>query len=239
MARRHGKTPPRPLRDRSVRELVTRDYSHFLRDFEFRLRQAKEVSARKLHDRKVYTEDMALNQWMITGYTVTANSPTATNIAWATVRLVYNGTLYTITDGNTSAGGPFRYIWFDAVASTTVLQMSNTKPNLSGNATLVFINEGGTPISLLDGPGSVAPVVRDNAIDTGALQSQAVTAAKIANQTITTTQISGSANITGTQIAAGANLTGGQFANTTIGTTQLGNGAAVPADFGIFRHLIY
>ena len=59
-------------------------------------------------------------------------------------------------------------------------------------------------------------------INTNDLQDLAVTAGKIANSTITTTQISGTAAITGAQLAAGADIAGTQLAAAAaIARTQL------------------
>jgi hypothetical protein len=134
-----------------------------------------------------------------------------------------------------------------------------SKPVLSTGDAIVFINNGGTPISVLE--SNIPRVLADNAVDTNALQGTAVTAAKIANNTITTTQISTSAGITGTQIASNANLAGtqlaaganiagtqiasnaglvgGQLANNTMTATQLGQGAVTASRLSILEHVLY
>ena len=98
-----------------------------------------------------------------------------------------------------------------------------------------------TPITTTEETQSI--IVGPNSVNTAAIQANAVTAAKIANATITTTQISASAgilgsqlaasagivgtqlsasaNIAGSQLAAAAGITGSQLANNTITSTQL------------------
>ena len=222
------KTKKATMRGHQLKGVVYDELTSMLADIEKRVEDAYVGETEK-----VYAEDMALNKYLITGYTVTANSPAGGSIAWASVFIVYNGTTYTITNGNTAN----MYAWFDAAVSTTVMQTSNTKPTLSGNATMVFVNNGGTPTSVLE--SSIPAVVANNAVDTNALQNTAVTGAKIANATITTTQISNSAGITGTQLSATAGIVGTQLTSGTIGSTQLANGAVTPIKTAIFQHLIY
>src|SRR3954471_8087747 len=105
--------------DQSTREeiksLLYDELSHFLNDIEFRLAQTYAVTNRQP---MLYAEDICDNIHRITGYTVTANSPSGGSIAWASVHIVYNGVDYTLTNGNTA----LKYTWFDAALSTTVLQ---------------------------------------------------------------------------------------------------------------------
>ena len=75
---------------------------------------------------------------------------------------------------------------------------------------------------------TLAATVGVNSVATADIQNQAVTAAKIANATITTTQISATAAITGTQLAAGANIAGTQLAAAAnIAGSQLAAAAGI------------
>lgn len=160
-----------------LRRMMQEEFQHFLTDVEFRVAQAYDVERRArlgADSHKVYAEDLSLlNRHILTGYTVTANSPGAGSIAWASVHMVYNGSTSTITDGNT----PNKYVWWDPSISTTVLQTANTKPLLASNAALLFVNNSGTPYDVL--ASSIPGVVADSAIDAGALQAGAVTASKM------------------------------------------------------------
>ena len=85
---------------------------------------------------------------MLDGYTLTANSPTAGKIAWSSLHVVFLGVDYTITDGNTLD----KYVWFVKPASgtTATLTTGAALPALGPNDSLIFVNNGGTPISALE-----------------------------------------------------------------------------------------
>lgn len=163
-----------------VRQVVYNEMSHFLSDVEWRVKQAYEVSKGGL--RSVYAEDLNLGKHMITGYTVTANTgaagaPLTGSIAWASVNVVYNGTSYVMTDGST--GTTNKFVWFNPDISTTVLQQSATKPDLSAlpKAALLFVNNNGVPYDVL--AASVPGVLGYNAVDASSVQAGAVTAQKM------------------------------------------------------------
>lgn len=164
-----------------VRQVVYNEMKHFLEDVEFRVKQAYDVASGGLRS-SVYAEDMNLTRHMITGYTVTANTGAAGatltgSIAWASVHVVYNGTDYAMVDGST--GTTNKYVWFDPTVSTTVLQQSPTKPDLSTkpSAALLFVNNAGTPYDVL--ASSIPAVLANGTVDAGSIQPGAVTAPKI------------------------------------------------------------
>lgn len=165
-----------------VKELVHNELGHFLRDVEFRLGQIREVESRinqaavasgeeGVIPTKIYVEDMVLGRHNITGYTVTANSPSAGNIAWNSVHVVYNGVDYTCADGSTA----MKYVWFVKPGSGTAatLNTGNTKPTLGAGDALIFVNNGGVPISVLE--SSLPPALGNGAVDNSAIASGAVT----------------------------------------------------------------
>lgn len=131
-------------------------------DAERRLAQARELERSALYGeaRQVHTEDLNINKHLIDGYTLTANSPAAGSIAWASLHVVFMGVDYTIADGNTAN----KYAWFVKPASgtTATLQSGNTLPTLGANDALIFVNNSGTPVSALEtsisyavGPGVI------------------------------------------------------------------------------------
>lgn len=193
------KLVPTPLEGKNaelaaeVRALVYGELNGFLSDVEFRLAQTQELSNRMIDALRMFGGNEAVNQVMsggrvyaedivdfthrLTGYTVSASSGTVT---WASLTVVYAGTSYPITNGSSTN----KYIWFDQAVSASALQSSNTKPTLTGNAVLLFINNGGSSVTdvLLS---SIPPVVANNAIDSGAIQANAVGTAAIANNAVT------------------------------------------------------
>lgn len=238
-----------------IRQVVLEEAHHVLKDVEWRHAQVLERE-RTLCDkapwmnRKVTAEDFNTSQHILTGYTITNNSPGAGQVAWTALHIVYNGVDNVITDGNTA----LKYAWW-ALATPTAMQTSNTKPTLGKDDLLVFVNNGGTAvITALDSNQSLPTLVANAAIDSTALATGAVTTTAIANNAVgatqiannaigttqlangavTTTQISATAGITGTQIAgttvtaaniANNTVTATQIANNTIGATQIANGA--------------
>jgi hypothetical protein len=147
-------------------------------DTERRLAQARQLeqsAAAMLNgeafERQIHTEDLNVGFAMIDGYTLTANSPAAGSIAWASLHVVLLGVDYTITDGNTN----LKYAWFVKPASgtTATLSTSNTLPTLGPGDALIFINNAGTPISVLEssvvyavGPGAIGNAQLDQSTQT-------------------------------------------------------------------------
>ena len=205
-----------------VRNVVYNEMSHFLSDIEFRVKQAYDVENRQGGiGHKVYAEDLNLQKHQVTGYTITANSPTAGSVAWASVHVVYNGTDYAITDGNTAN----KYIWFDPAATngTTTLQSSNTKPDLTAkpDAALLFVNNGGTPVDVLKSSMPVA--LANGAVDSSSILSGAVGSGALASGAVTSTAIASGAVGSGA-LASGA-VTSTAIASGAVGSTQLGSNA--------------
>lgn len=91
-------------------------------------------------------------------YTVTANTPSAGSIAWTGLHVVLGDNDYTIADGNTA----LKYLWWDDAVATTSLQTSDTLPVLTGNAQLIFVNNGGTPIVAVG--SSMPPALPDTLV---------------------------------------------------------------------------
>lgn len=143
-------------------------------DIERRLAQAREIERANetgVRRETIHAEDLNLGFAMIDGYTLTANSPGAGSIAWASLHVVLLGVDYTIADGNTA----LKYVWFVKPGSgtTATLQTSNTMPTLGAQDALIFINNGGTPISVLEssvvyavGPGAIGNAQLDTATQT-------------------------------------------------------------------------
>lgn len=159
-----------------LRAFMHEEFSHFLSDIEYRLKQTYEVAGRVAGNAldKVYAEDLSLSSHLITGYTMSSNTPSAGSIAWTAVHIVFAGVDYTIADGNTAN----KYAWFVKPGSgtTATLQTGNTKPTLTPNDCLVFVNNSGTAVNALT--SSIPVVLADGAVDAGAIMNGAVTADK-------------------------------------------------------------
>lgn len=159
-----------------LRNFMHSEFSNFLSDVEFRVAQAYDVSKRAAGNAAgmIYAEDINTTAFQITGYTMSANTPGAGSIAWTQVHIVHAGVDYTIADGNTA----LRYTWFVKPGSgtTATLQSSNTKPTLTVNDCLVFVNTAGQPVNALT--TSLPVALGDGAVDSGSILNGAVTAAK-------------------------------------------------------------
>ena len=159
-----------------VRSEMRHELDFAIADIERRLGQARELERSALEgaDRSVHAEDLNLGFAVIDGYNLTANSPAAGSIAWSSLHVVLLGVDYTIADGNTAN----KYAWFVKPASYTPgtpvsLQTSNTLPTLAAGDALLFINNGGVPVSVLESSVvyAVAPGVIGNAqLDTATQQ---------------------------------------------------------------------
>lgn len=203
-----------------VREVMAGEFQQFLRDIEFRVAQAYDVSRRAAGAAsRVYAEDLNLGMVALTGYTVTDNSPSAGYIAWASLHVVYNGADNAITDGNTNN----TYVWWDPAISTTVLQTSNTKPTLSASAALIFVNNSGTATVAV--AATMPPAVSDNSIDANAIISGAIGSSALASGAVTSGAIASGA--VGSAALAASAVTSAAIASGAVGASALATGAAL------------
>lgn len=164
-----------------IKALMHDEFSHFLADVEFRVKQAYDVAARATgaDSGTVYAEDLHIGRHLLTGYTITNNSPAAGSIAWSSLHIVYNGVDNTITNGNTAN----KYAWWDPAVSATVLQTGNTVPTLTGSAALIFVNNGGVATNAVD--STVAVAVGAGVVTAASIAAGAVGTAAIADSAIT------------------------------------------------------
>ena len=261
-----------PVVRQVVRTAILEEAGHFLTDIEWRYKQARELldvatatpqqanvdmpyGAQPI-GRQVTAEDLNLNRHVLTGYTVTNNSPVAGSIAWVALHVVYKGVDNTIADGTTA----LRFAWF-ANATPTVMQSSNTKPTLGVDDILLFVNNAGTAsVAATDGSASLPLVLGNNSVDSGAIvanavgttalasgavtnailangavataniQANAVTNATLAANAVATTNIQANAVTTGL-IAANA-ITTGLIAANAVNTGQLAAGAVTSTVIG-------
>lgn len=219
-----------PVGKEAIRQLILEEAGHFLTDIEWRYAQARDLlneihsigggSAVAIRDRQLTAEDLNTQDHILTGYTVTANSPGAGNIAWASLRIVHAGVDYPITDGNTGVTGN-RFVWFVkpgagyVVGTAVALQQGNTKPTLTAGDLLVFINNAGTPIVAAGTSSASLPsVVANGAIDASALAVGAVSGTAIAD-----------GGVASGKLATGAISASTMFASSVVNATALGTNA--------------
>jgi len=151
----------------AIRALFQKDFDAAVADSERRLAQARELedSAIRGTPRMVHAEDLNLPFPVTDGYLLTANSPSTGYIAWSSLHVVLEGIDYLIADGNTN----LKYAWFVKPASGTsvTLQTSNTMPTLGAKDALIFVNNSGVPVSVLE--SSIAYAVGPGAVNSDAL----------------------------------------------------------------------
>lgn len=167
---------PQVMDLQTIRNLIHDEMTAAVADVERRLAQARELEQSALYgaDRQIHAEDLNLVKHMIDGYTLTANSPAAGSIAWSSLHVVLAGVDYTIADGNTAN----KYAWFVKPGSgtTATLQTGNSLPTLGANDALLFVNNGGTPVSVLE--SSITYALAAGTVGSAQVQDGAITSAK-------------------------------------------------------------
>jgi hypothetical protein len=200
-----------------VRNNIHNEFAGALHDIQYQLRQLHEKST---GSDRVHTSDLNIASHMIEGYTTTNNSPSAGYVAWAGVNIVYKGTTYALTDGNSNN----TYLYWTLGTTPTVLRTSNTKPVLTIDDVIIGINNGGTFTPTLQGGKLLNGVmIADATVSSNELGANSVIASKIASGAVGATQIAAGA-VGSTALGSGA-VTSGAVAAGAIGATALASGA--------------
>jgi len=233
--------------DQRIERILHTRLAHILADISWRLDQLRQVQASPdPAGRQVFAEELNLQgHAMLTGYAVTANSPSAGSIAWTDLHMVYNGTDTAIVDANTA----MKYAWWSPTTTPTALQVSNTKPTLSDGETLVFVNNNGTPVVALSSTNQSLPsTLANGAVDSSAILANAVTSTALADGAVGAAAIAANA-VTGAKLADGAVSRSGQLAANVVGASQLADnavdsgalaaGAVSAAKLNILQHVLY
>lgn len=144
-----------------------------------------EIAAAAVEGDKVQTgtlgaSKLAIVDWIPVGLSFSDDSPSAGEIAWNSHSLVYNGTEYSITSGDTSVttDADVKFVWWDA-SSPNSYQVSNSKPTINSDDALVAVNDNGEANQLLQ-----ATVIHGGSIRTGT-----ITADEISTLILTTDQL--------------------------------------------------
>lgn len=187
-----------------------------LHDVDYRLKTLLDAIDRQsgTGDR-VGASQLNLATHILDGYTLTNNSPGAGAIAWGSCFIVYKGTTYTITDGNTDK----KYVWW-LLSSPTIFTTGDTKPTLGADDILVFYNNSGVGIPVMDKLQHGASLV-DSSINSTEIANSAVTSEKLA-----------ALAVTAGKIAVGGISAANQFAEGVVDATAIGAGAVVAAKIG-------
>jgi len=127
------------------------------------------------------------------------NTPSPGFISWTGLHIVYKGVDYTIQDGNTNK----RFVYWKPSVSTTVLQTSDTLPELGDDDLLVFLNKNGIHVTVPTSTVVEGSLIVEESILTNALAANAVTAEKIASGAIEARHLAAE-SVTADAIAAGA-----------------------------------
>lgn len=174
-----------------IRNTIHDEFASVLNDISYRIGVLTDLADRLSGkgNGRVTAQDLNLAVHLIEGYTFTDNSPNAGSIAWSDVHIQYQGTTYTVQDGNTDK----KYIWWKK-SSPTVFQTDDTKPTLTQDDVLVAINEGGKA-NILITPGKMVSgaAILDGTVNSGELANNSVVTAKIANNAVQAAKIANSA----------------------------------------------
>lgn len=200
--------------------------------------------------RQFTAEDFNTTSHALTGYTTTNNADTtgavvAGSIRWQALQIIYKGVQYNVTDG----ASLLKYTYFVKASFVTVvtaastdgvtgivtpavfsgvLTSSNTKPTLTPDDLLVFVNNAGVVyVAGADSAASLPGTIADNAVDNGALQTDAVTGIKIL-----------SASIGSGKLGTGAVNLANQFAAGVVTATVLGRSAVTAAALNTTAHTL-
>ena len=188
-----------------------------LHDVDYRINLLYDVLERTegRGNNRIGSRDLNLAHHILDGFTFTNNQPVAGSVAWVGCHVVYKGTDYIITDGNTSS----KYVYW-ALATPTVFSTSATKPTLTLDDVVIGTNEGGTFYPLL-APGklSTGSTLVDGTVGTNEIGANAVTGTNIAAGAVGSTHVADNA-IIAAKILDGAVATN-KLAASAVDSTKL------------------
>jgi hypothetical protein len=131
-------------------------------------------------------------------YAVTNNSPSAGYIAWTNLHVQFDGSNYTIADGNTNK----KYSYWTQ-GTPTSLVCTDTFPTLGNNDCLIFLNKFGIATVVPTATALPGDLVVPGTITADQLAANCVTAVKI-NAGAVTTDALNAGSVTTEKLSAGA-----------------------------------
>ncbi len=215
----------------AVNRAFTEGFKSVLLDITYRIDSLMNMGLQQAGlPHRITSEMLHLAHPILDGFTISDNSPSAGNIAWADCNVMYKGTKYTITNGNTN----LKYLYWTLATTPTTFKTSATKPTLTDDDILICINNGGVH-QLVIGEGRMVDgaILLDGSIGSGEIGSGAVTTAKIASAAITNGLLAtdavqagniASGAVTETKIGSGA-VTTAKIGSSAVGSTQIASSA--------------
>ena len=228
-----------------VKEILNDELCGVLNDVRYRIESLYTAVANSHGFREKFNaRDLNLASHQMDGFTVTDNSPTAGSIAWTDCNIIYKGANYAITNGNTAT----KYVWRQFSATDkTKFQMTDTKPTLTDDDVLVFINDGGTHSTVIGSGGMVhgatiigatisGAEVKASTIGTGNIAADAITGALIAPDAVGSSHIADGAVVAaaigtgavGSDAIASNAVNSAKIAAGAVGSSQIASSAVTP-----------
>jgi len=166
---------------------------------------AAAVNGDKVQTGTLGATKLAIVDWIPVGLTFTDDDPSTGEISWNNHSLVYNGTEYSISSGDTSGvsdsnNDGFKFVYWDA-SSPNSYQVVDGKPSISGDDALVAVNDSGT----------ARPQLQATVIHGGSIRTGTITADEIRTLVLSTDQLE-----VGTDKSDKIQFGGNSFGSTSI-----------------------
>ena len=231
----------------AVNQAFTDGFASVLHDISYRIDSLMNIGLHQSGLPSRITSDMLnLATPILDGFAFASNSPSAGSVAWTDCNVMYKGTKYVITNGNSA----MKYIYWTMATTPNTFKFSDTKPVLTVDDILVAVNTAGIyqmvigegrmvdGAILVDGTVNTAELaagavstakIANLAISSGLLADDAVTNAKIASNAVTTTELADNAvtnakitdnAVTATELAANA-VTGVKILDGAVADTKI------------------
>ena len=147
------------------------------------------ITAEKISAGAVTASKITSYNFIMSAGSFSNNSPSAGRISWSSVKVVYNGTEYTIS--NSSCSATEKHIYWQ-LSNPTVFSSSVSLPALGNDDFLVAFNNSGAAIMVWN-----STVINGNRITAGSISAtqiaaNSITANEIAATTITANEIAAS-----------------------------------------------
>lgn len=215
----------------NVKQVMETYFASVLHDISYRIGVLVDTAS----GNRITSGMLNLAQHLVDGYVMTNNSPIAGSVAFTDLNIVYKGTTYAITNGNTA----LKYLYWTLATTPNTLKFSATKPTLGVDDILIAINEGGIATMSIGGmiPGGA---IIDGTVNSAEIATNAIVAAKILDGAIIDTKIGtgavtnvklGALAVDGAKLAAGA-VTAGKIGALAVASGDIAAGAIIAGKIG-------
>ena len=203
-----------------IRKMLHAEFGSALHDVDYRIKVLRDMSN---GSGRLGSADLNLASHQIDGYTVTDDSPTAGSIAWADLHIVYKGVDYPITSGNSA--NKYNY-WL--LSAPTVLTKNDTKPTLTEDDVLVFVNESGKHITAMSSGKLVSGATLTGlSVSSAELGAGSVIEAKLAALAVTSGKL------------ASGSVIDGKLGSDSINAANIKAGVVAAAKLNTAQHMVY